>query len=761
MTPDDAQELEQPDPFGCADEPIHVPGAIQPHGALLAVTEPELRLAVVSANAAAVLGRGDIEGGSGAGRPLAELLGPGPVEALRAVLDGAGSGDVAELNPHPLEVPGRDGSLHTFDAILHRSGGLLVIELEPVDGAGPAAWYRPLRPALARLNRAPSVADLTDTVADVVQRLTGFDRVMVYRFDPQWNGEVVAEVRRPDLEPFLGLRYPATDIPAQARALYERNWLRLIPDSDYQPVPLVPDRSPVDGRPLDLSDAVLRSVSPVHLEYLHNMGVAASMSASLIRDGRLWGLVACHHYSGPHLPRYQVRAAVEFLAQAASVLLEAKERAGAEADRQAVEHVETALLQALADRTSRPIDALTESSVTITELTRAAGAAVRIGQELRLVGATPDAATVSEIADVAWQDGRSSFVTDGLAVSHPQWEPVKDVASGVLGIRLGTRSDQYLFWFRPERLRSVEWGGDPAASKLVEDERGMRLSPRQSFERYTELVRLHSLPWADHEVEAAIRLGAHVSQSLVGLAAERDEVWTALQRTLLAEQLPTIPGFTFGVRYFPGGRTPVGGDWYDVIHLPNGHTAIAVGDVAGHGLAAAAASAQFRHGMRAYLLAEQSPAAALRRLNELAHWLLPSDLVTVFVADVDPATRTMRVAGAGHVPALVIDDAGARFVRGPRGPALGLTTEPGYHDEEVVLAPDSTVLLFTDGLIEERGRPLDDGLNRLLDEARAMGGDRDPERMCEHITAAFGAAGRHDDVTLVAFRLSTAERAAG
>jgi light-regulated signal transduction histidine kinase (bacteriophytochrome) len=135
-----------------------------------------------------------------------------------------------------------------------------------------------------------------------VRGLTGFDRVMVYRFDPDWNGEVVAEERRDDLEPFLGLHFPASDIPAQARALYLRNWLRLIPDARYAPVPLVPERNPHDGRPLDLGASTLRSVSPVHLEYLANMGVIASMSVSLVDRGRLWGLIACHHYAGPHRP---------------------------------------------------------------------------------------------------------------------------------------------------------------------------------------------------------------------------------------------------------------------------------------------------------------------------------------------------------------------------------------------------------------------------------------------------------------------------
>ena len=174
---------------------------------------------------------------------------------------------------------------------------------------------------MEELNRAHTLTDLYDAAARAVRDLTGFDRVMVYRYDQDYNGEVVAEAKRDDLNSFMGLHYPATDIPAQARALYEKNWLRLISDVDYTPVPLVPTIDPASGTPLDLTHATLRSVSPIHVEYLQNMGVHASMSISLLRRGRLWGLIACHHYAGPHLPPYGSRAAAEFLGSTLSLRL--------------------------------------------------------------------------------------------------------------------------------------------------------------------------------------------------------------------------------------------------------------------------------------------------------------------------------------------------------------------------------------------------------------------------------------------------------
>src|SRR5918994_3249920 len=237
----------------CADEPIAVPGAIQPHGALLAVTEPHLAVVMASANAADVLGA--------APASLADVLAPADLDRLRAGL----AGDLAELNPLRVTVGGAE-----LDLVAHRADGLLLTEWEPLAGAeqAGAAWHRRLPQGLEGLVRGGTLEELTAALARDVRALTGFDRVMVYRFDPEWNGEVVAEDRRADLEPFLGLRYPASDIPAQARALYATNWLRLIPDATYRRGGPGPAPHPRPRGPPGLSRALLRSVSPVHLEYL-------------------------------------------------------------------------------------------------------------------------------------------------------------------------------------------------------------------------------------------------------------------------------------------------------------------------------------------------------------------------------------------------------------------------------------------------------------------------------------------------------------
>src|SRR6478609_9303126 len=313
----DLEDLDlPPDLEACAREPIHVPGAVQPHGVLLAVSEPDLVVRVASANAESLLGVGvDALLGKRIGDAVDGPLVPDDMEAQVDPDDR--SGHFPESTT--LTVRGQE---KLVDAVLHRSDGLLVIEIEP--GSGPLTMhnsYRLTRTAVGRIQRTTETRDLYRIAVEEMRRLTGFDRVMIYRFDKEWNGEVVEEEKALGLNSFLGLRYPASDIPAQARALYRENWLRLIADVGYRPAPLVPARNPLSGAPLDLSRSMLRSVSPIHLEYLRNMGVRASMSISLLDRDELWGLIACHHYTGALRPPYEVRVAAELLGQSISLRL--------------------------------------------------------------------------------------------------------------------------------------------------------------------------------------------------------------------------------------------------------------------------------------------------------------------------------------------------------------------------------------------------------------------------------------------------------
>lgn len=712
----------------CADEPIAVPGAVQPHGVLLAVTEPGLDVVVASANAAALFGRPV--------RNLGDVL---DGDALAVLRDGL-AGDLGEVDALRMTVGGAD-----VDLVLHRADGLLLTEWEPVAGAeqAGAAWHRRLPSVLQRLSSAGTLERLADTLARDVRTVTGFDRVMVYRFDREWNGEVIAEDRRADLEPFLGLWFPASDIPAQARALYTTNWMRLIPDAGYERVPLEPAANPLTGRPLDLSAAMLRSVSPVHLEYLANMGVVSSMSVSLIDRGRLWGLISCHHYAGPHRPSYADRTAAEFLGRTASLLLHT---VLAEGEQDGVVEVaeRTAELTAAVGRTPRALGAaLTEQDVTVLDLLPATGAAVRLDGRLRLLGTTPPADRVPGLVGALLAAGVTA--TDAASRVVPGADDVLDSASGVLAVPVG--AGDFLAWFRPETLREVTWGGNPYASKIAQTDDGPRLSPRRSFSAWSETVRGTSRPWRDHEVAAARALAGHLGAAALNRSEEDNRLAGALQRTLLLQELPKVPGLALAARYRPSAEDVVGGDWYDLVPLPGGKLAVVLGDVAGHGLAAASVTAQLRHALRAQLLRADGPAAALTLLNEVTSALLPGEMATVVVAEVEPGTGDVVVASAGHLPVLHAHDGTAEFVMGGRGPALGVLDRPTYAEARVALAGDDRLLLFSDGLVE-RGRG---GLQRGLDALRdaVAGAPAQPEPLLDAVLGAL-APPDADDVTVLA-----------
>jgi chemotaxis family two-component system sensor kinase Cph1 len=722
----------------CADEPIRIPGSVQAHGVLLAVDEADQTVVMASENAAEHLG---LDPAGLQGRRLQDVLGLDGVPVL-------GPGDES-ADPRRIDLTLPDGTRRAVDLLAHRSDGLLVVELEPRDESGPESAQR-TRLALRALQGATSQVELTRLLAAEMRRVTGFDRVMVYRFDQEWNGEVVAEERREDLEPFLGLHYPASDIPAQARALYTSQWLRSIPDAGYTPSPLRPGLNPRTGLPLDLSGAALRSVSPVHLQYLANMGVRASMSVSLLSHGRLWGLVACHHYSGPHYPGAATRNVAEFLGRTASLLIQGKEDEAHYVDALAITATAADLTRSLAGTIRTPLDTLAADGGVLDLIDGASGAAVRVHNEIRLLGATPSADDVEALAGLLWAGGRRMVVSDALGRDLPGTDLTDRIAgsaSGVLAVPLtsGERSD-FLMWFRPEVLREVAWAGDPRDKSLELTDDGLRLSPRASFSAWVEHVRGRSDPWSPTETAAAQRLGQDVDELLARRTAEDGRIAAALQQIVLTER-PAIPaGFSMASRYVPSGKDIIGGDWYDVTVLPDGRVVLMVGDVAGHGMGVAAITAQMRHALRAYLVNEGSASTALRRLGTLIGALLPGKLATVVAAELDPKTGVVRVTSAGHLPILHLTADGAHLLHEATGPALGVDVARDYAEVTVELARGDALVLYSDGLVEERGVHLLRSLEQLRD--RAASGGRDPDELCERLLAAAPAT--RDDVTVLA-----------
>jgi chemotaxis family two-component system sensor kinase Cph1 len=505
----------------CDQEPIHIPGSIQSHGVLLALEEPSLLVRMASLNTADVLGV-----------PHAELLG----QSLDVVLRSDSALSVAEVRTHgtlrdhnPLKLHSRkDGRI--FDGILHRAGGLLLLELEPATTADDLSFgqfYRRVRASVARLRETQRVLDLAELAAEEVRSLTGFDRVMVYRFARDASGEVIAESRRDGLESFLGLHYPASDIPAQARRLYTINWLRLIADVAYTPVPIQPTLNPLDQKPLDLSHSVLRSVSPIHVEYLTNMGVKASMSISLVVDEKLWGLVACHHYT-PYFVPYEARAASEFLGEALSWQIAARERADTFEQKAASQRVLAKLVERMSASTN-PTLALAGLDSPLPALVGAESAAVHCQGKLGLTGNVPPKEELQ--AFVEWLPSVMAdqpLVSEALRLEHPSAPPLTDVA-GVLVVPISVEERHFLIWFRPEVERTINWGGNP--EKQVELRDGVpRLSPRGSFALWRETVRGHCRPWEPFDVEVALEL----KQGILGGIEQRASELAKLNEELRA-----------------------------------------------------------------------------------------------------------------------------------------------------------------------------------------------------------------------------------
>ncbi|HEY1585117.1 MAG TPA: histidine kinase dimerization/phospho-acceptor domain-containing protein, partial [Polyangia bacterium] len=492
MTADEDRAV---DLTNCDREPIHIPGLIQPHGVLMALS-PSLTVTQTSDNVVARLG---LSVDDVLCRSLADVLGTRAADIVAAALV---DGRWKEANPLGVVARGQH-----LDAIVHEHDGVTIVELEPAPKV-PGADARSLRSLLSALQHARTLDELCRCAVREVKRLTRFERVMLYRFDAAGHGSVDAEARDPGLDPYLGLRYPASDIPKQARALYRKNWLRLIPDARYTPARLVPSLRPDTGAPLDLTFAVLRSVSPIHLEYLENMGIRASFSVSLIVDDELWGLISCGNHSGPLMVPYEVRSAVEVIGRLLSLQFAAlaqseaaQLRVGRRRKQQDIaERVRTGGCEADVLAT-----AVSSSGDELLALADAGGVAAIVGDEVVAHGRVPAMASVRAIA--AWVErvaGAAPFSTDRLAQHAGAPTDAREVASGVLSFALPGAPLRRLLWFRPEVVRSVTWGGDPR--KPAEADAAMRLHPRRSFEQWKEKVRLTSRPWTTSDCEAAEEL---------------------------------------------------------------------------------------------------------------------------------------------------------------------------------------------------------------------------------------------------------------
>lgn len=513
-------------------EPEQWTDLIQPYGVLLVLSEPDLKILRISENVSAHF---SVSAQDWLGQSLINLLDSPSWTRFRQQLQ---SGD-RYIYALTLQQP----SGITVDGRVHHQNSLIILELERSTNVTAALqWIGQMHRAMARIRQTTGVGVCLETAVAEIRALTGFDRVLAYRFDPQAAGEVVAEAKRSELPPYLGLHYPATDIPAQPRTLYAQGQIRYLPDLTATSVPLV-DQSDCLPRSteepeinennlpqresIDLGLVMLRGVDPCCMEYHQNMGVSALLVLPLVKDQQLWGLISCHHLVPRSLPM-PMRALCELLSQFISA--ELVQKTGDE-ELEAVirlKALQSEFVESIAQATDLR-SALVHPAPRILDLVNATGVAICLDDEISLVGETPPIEAIVPL--IQWAEPQvvnALFQTHQLPKQYEAAATFRAVASGLLLLRISQLRRYYILWFRPEVLQTINWAGDPHASTQVHPDGSLRLSPRRSFSQWQETVRCTALPWQPIELDNALDLRS----AIVGIVLNRADELTRINREL-------------------------------------------------------------------------------------------------------------------------------------------------------------------------------------------------------------------------------------
>lgn len=519
-------EMTHIDLTNCDREPIHIIGRIQSFGLLLAVS-PEWIITHASRNITDHVGR---EAETLIGCSAREILDDTAIHTLRTRLQLLATPEATE-RVFGLDLFG-DGRL--FDIALHISGRSIVLEAEAGNTEPFHHYINYVRPMAERVKHGGTTLKMCEIAARQLRALTGIDRVMVYRFSEDGSGEVIAESRANGIDGFLGLHFPATDIPAQARALYMRNLLRIIGDIDDPTIDIVPQRDPY-GNALDLTMSTLRAISPIHIEYLRNMGVRASLSVSIMRDGKLWGLFACHHYQ-PLKLSYPLRTAVELFGELFAYMLDQSENAHSKLMGQKSQELHNRLMARLAEGKSllQDFEAFGMETHSVIPFD---GIVCYVDGQFLARGKVPTEDEFLALMRFLNTTGTGEiWLTDHLSAFHPPAAAYSDRCAGILALPVSRNPRDYIVLFRSEILQDVRWAGEP--SKIMEvGPHGERLTPRKSFEEWKQTVSGHSRPWTEDErrcaehlritmLEVILRLTENTNRDLDS-AAKRQEVLIA------------------------------------------------------------------------------------------------------------------------------------------------------------------------------------------------------------------------------------------
>ncbi|MEO6284474.1 MAG: ATP-binding protein [Dyadobacter sp.] len=502
----------------CESEPIHIPGSIQPHGFLLGLTKKSYLIDFCSANSADYV---RLTPEQVLGKSLAAIFTESEAENFKVYVEA----DVIDsAKPFVFVVNGT-----SFNTTVHESGENLILEFEPFpDGTlNLPNLYNQTRKFVSSMERSSHLTELCQEIANETRAITGYDRVMIYQFDEEYNGEVIAESKTEELNSFAGQKYPHTDIPVQARELYIRNPLRMIADINYTPVPLLTIDNSIEksNKSLDLSLSILRSVSPMHIEYLKNMGVGATLTISLLQNQKLWGLIACHHYSPKVLPHYTRLSALlqgHFLTSQIAVRQTAEEF-------EVAQEVEEALLSSLALLHENEDFIKTHFHIPeLLKLANASGVAMFSNGVLYKNGFCPEDDALSHLMDfLAKKYPTHYFQTDRLFDIYPEAQAIAKYAAGVIFHSLPSGNRDGVIWLRLEKIETINWAGNPHKAILTNEE-GLRLSPRKSFELWMEVVKNKSRQWQKSEINAASNfsyaLQKHINFHLIRRQEEKNRV---------------------------------------------------------------------------------------------------------------------------------------------------------------------------------------------------------------------------------------------
>lgn len=501
----DQKTINKYDSEFCGNLPIHLINLIQSYGALLVVEKNTLKLIQVSMNIERAI---QVQPESAVETALGDHMDANSLEIFRQ------KANSSQSDKMPFLLAFKGGS---FMVILHNKPDyhLLEINYDTENTAGGESFidvYQDLKHAISAIEAADSIAEAAEITARELKLASGFDKVMIYRFDSDWNGNVLAEEKEPEMESYLGFTFPASDIPKQARKLYYRNTYRFIPDRNYTPVRLYPVINPETSAFIDLSDCNLRGVTAVHVEYLGNMGVTASMSTRILCENNLWGLIACHHQTVKKMS-YKMCAVFELL----SGIISSKISALTKNEKLLVDNYLKGLYANITNqiyRSKNITDPLLKGSTDILQIFSAQGCLIlHRGERVRL-GNTPSDHDIDDL--LLWLNTRQIngiFKSESLSSEYDNALSYKDIASGLLAIPINGHEDEYILLFRPEVVKITNWGGDPSTRLQMESDM-KTYHPRFSFSLWREQITGIALPWSSGEIELAEQLRNFIGEHI-------------------------------------------------------------------------------------------------------------------------------------------------------------------------------------------------------------------------------------------------------